>query len=157
MSFDTIATAILMSAVVLTVAFVLTTGNIYLAEETIDSYKEIIHSSLKRLESNVEILQVNYENPNIIAYVKNIGSTKYEGFNSFDVIVYGKSDSEIFVSDYLTANFEIVGELINPGIFDPQETVRINTSISLPNGNYTLLICTPNAICDSFEFYVGGG
>jgi len=65
--------------------------------------------------------------------------------------------SGTFVSDYIKADFSIVKELINPGIFDPQETAEAVLSISLPDGNYTLLICTPNAVCDSFEFNVGGG
>lgn len=157
MGFDAIATAILMSAVVLTVAYVLIAGNSYLAEETIEGYKEIAHGSLRRLQSDVEVITANYDNSNIIAYLKNIGSTKFDNFDSFDFIVYGKSDSGVFISSYLKANFEIVKELINPGIFDPQEISKANASIYLPKGNYTVLICTPNAICDSFEFYVGGG
>jgi flagellar protein FlaF len=157
MGFDSIATAILMSAVVLTAAYVFISGNSYLAEETMESYREYTHASLQRLHSNIEILSVNYESPTLIAYFKNVGSTKFEDFSSFDVIIYGKSESGVYVSGYLMANFEIVKELINPGIFDPQETARAAVSISLPNGNYSLLICTPNAICDSFEFYVGGG
>lgn len=157
MGFDSIATAILMSAVVLTAAYVLILGNSQMTEETIEVYREISQNSLMRLQSNVEILAANYESSSVIAYVKNVGSTKFEDFKSFDVIVYGRTESGIFVSDYIKANFEIIKELINPGIFDPQETSRAVVSISLPNGNYTLLICTPNAICDSFEFYVGGG
>ncbi len=156
MGFDSIATAILMSAVVLTAAYVLMTGNSYLAEETLESYREYTHASLQRLQSKVQILAVNYEGTVLIAYLKNVGSTKFEDFSSFDVIVYGKTESGTYVSDYLKANFEIVKELINPGIFDPQETARCSVSISLPEGNYSLLICTPNAICSSFEFYVGG-
>lgn len=157
MGFDAIATAILMSAVVLTVAYVLIAGNSYLAEETIEGYKEIVHSSLRRLQSDANIITVNYDRSNLVVYIKNVGSTKFEDLNSFDLIVYGKSESGVFVSDYLKANFRIVKELINPGIFDPQETAMAIASISLPKGNYTVLICTPNAICDSFEFYVGGG
>lgn len=157
MGFDSIATAILMSAVVLTAAYVLMLGNSQLTEETIEVYREIAQNSVTRLQSNVELLAVNYESPRVIAYLKNVGSTKFDDFSSFDVIVYGKSESGIFVSDYLRANFEIIKELINPGIFDPQETARAVVEISLPNGNYTLLICTPNAICNSYEFYVGGG
>lgn len=157
MGFDAIATAILMSAVVLTVAYVLVSGNSFLAEETIEGYKEIAHNSLRRLQSDVEIIAVSYEHPNLVVYLKNVGSTKFESFSAFDLIVYGKSDSEVFVSDYLRANFEILSELINPGIFDPQETARVNSNIDLARGNYTVLICTPNAICDSYEFYVGGG
>jgi flagellar protein FlaF len=156
MGFDSIATAILMSAVVLTAAYVLMTGNSYLAEETLEGYKEYTHSSLQRLQSKVQILAVNYEGMVLIAYLKNIGSTKFEDFSSFDVIVYGKTESGTYVSDYLKANFEIFKELINPGIFDPQETARAAVNISLPKGNYSLLMCTPNAICSSFEFYVGG-
>ncbi|MDK2796181.1 MAG: hypothetical protein PWQ22_288 [Archaeoglobaceae archaeon] len=157
MGFDSIATAILMSAVVLTAAYVLMLGNSQLTEETIEVYREIAQNSVTRLQSNVELLAVNYESPRVIAYLKNVGSTKFDDFSSFDVIVYGKSESGSFVSDYLRANFEIIKELINPGIFDPQETARAVVEISLPNGNYTLLICTPNAICNSYEFYVGGG
>lgn len=157
MGFDAIATAILMSAVVLTVAYILIAGNSYLAEETIEGYKEIVHGSLRRLQSDVDIITVNYDNANLIVYIKNVGSTKFEDFSSFDLIVYGKSESGIFVSDYLKADFDIVKEIINPRIFDPQETARANASILLPKGSYTALICTPNAICDSFEFYVGGG
>jgi len=157
MGFDSIATAILMSAVVLTAAYLLIAGNSYIAEETIEGYKEVAHTSINRLRSSVEIIAVSYESQSIVAYFKNIGSTKFEDFSSFDFIVYGRTTSGEFVSDYVRANFEIVKELINPGIFDPQETARAISQYSLPNGDYTLLICTPNAICDSYEFSVGGG
>lgn len=157
MGFDSIATAILMSAVVLSVAYVLISGNSFLVEETMEGYREITHDALKRLQSNVKILAVSYEDKSLIAYFKNTGRIKFEDFISFDLIVYGKTEDEVFFSDYIKAKFEIAKELINPGIFDPQETARAIVSIELPPGNYTLLVCTPNAICDSFEFYVGGG
>ncbi|MCC6027931.1 MAG: hypothetical protein LM574_05025 [Archaeoglobus sp.] len=157
MGFDSVAVAIMLSAVVLAVGYILIMGNAVLTEQTIEGYKEISHNAVKRLQSNVKIISASYGNGSIYAYIKNVGSTKFDDFRSFDAIVYGKTVSGTFVSDYIKADFSIVKELINPGIFDPQETAEAVLSISLPDGNYTLLICTPNAVCDSFEFNVGGG
>uniref|UniRef100_A0A7J2TIG4 Flagellar protein G n=1 Tax=Archaeoglobus fulgidus TaxID=2234 RepID=A0A7J2TIG4_ARCFL len=157
MGFDSVAVAIMLSAVIIAVGYILIMGNTALTEQTIEGYKAITHSTVKRLQSNVKIISVSYQNGNIYAYIKNIGSTKFSEFSSFDAIVYGKSEGGEFISEYLRAEFEIVKEHINPGIFDPQEIAITTANFPLPNGNYTLLICTPNAICDSFEFSVGGG
>ncbi|MFN3384631.1 MAG: hypothetical protein ACK401_07030 [Archaeoglobaceae archaeon] len=153
MGFDSVAVAIMLSAVVLAVGYVLIVGNSILTEQAIEGYRDLTHFAVKRLQSNIEIISVNYSNGKITAFMKNIGATKFENFESFDAIVYGEG----FVSDYLRGNFLITNELINPGIFDPQEVARFESDLSLANGNYTLLICTPNAICDSFGFLVGGG
>lgn len=153
MGFDSVAVAIMLSAVVLAVGYVLIIGNSILTEQAIEGYRELTHSAVKRLQSNVEIISVNYSNGKITAFIKNVGATKFERFDGFDAIVYGEG----FLSDYLRGNFSMVKELINPGIFDPQEIAKFEADLSLASGNYTLLICTPNAICDSFGFSVGGG
>ncbi|MCS7118764.1 MAG: hypothetical protein RMH75_04475 [Archaeoglobaceae archaeon] len=153
MGFDSVAVAIMLSAVVLAIGYLLIVGNSILAEQAMESYKEITHSAVKRLQSNVEIISASYGNGKIVIFFKNVGATKFKNFESFDIIVYGNS----FVSDYLRGNFVIVKELTNPEIFDPQETAMVEIDFQLPRGNYTLLICTTNAVCDSFEFYVEGG
>ncbi|MEM0088432.1 MAG: hypothetical protein QXD49_07430 [Archaeoglobaceae archaeon] len=153
MGFDSIAVAIMFSAVVLAVGYLLIVGNSVLTEQAIEGYKELTHAAVKRLQSNIEIISVTYKNGTITAFIKNIGATKFEKFDGFDAIVYGES----FVSDYLRGKFSMMNELINPGIFDPQEIAKFEAELSLIEGNYTLLICTPNAICDSFGFSVGGG
>lgn len=153
MGFDSVAVAIILSAIVIAVGYVLVVGNSVLTEQAIEGYRELTHSAVKRLQSNIEIVSVNYSDGRILAFVKNVGATKFEKFDAFDAIVYGEN----FVSDYLHGNFSVVNELINPGIFDPQEIAKFEANLNLASGNYTLLICTPNAICDSFGFSVGGG
>ncbi len=159
MGFDTVVAAIMVTAVIIAVAYTFLAGSTSIAEYSIEAYKEAVDVAVKKLRSDVEILDVTYSNATltIVAHFKNTGEEKFVDFSEFDAIVYGKTTSGEMISFYLNStSYTILNELINPGIFDPHETAKLESTLSQPldNGTYVLLICTPNAVCDSFSFTV---
>lgn len=159
MGFDTVVAAIMVTAIIVAVAYSFLVGSTTIAEQSIESYKEVVQVTGTKLRSDVSILNVTYDNSTetITAYFKNTGEEKYPKFSEFDAIIYGKTDTGESVVFYLNStSYTIVRELINPSIFDPCEIAKMNSSLAQPlvNGSYVLLICTPNAVCDSSEFTV---
>lgn len=157
MGFDTVVAAIMVTAVIVTVAYTFLAGSTTIAELSVESYKDAVTSAVKKLKSDILILNVTYDNSTskIIAYIKNAGEEKYPDFKDFDVIVYGKTSDGRMLSTYVSSpTFTILNELINPGIFDPHEVAEVETLQPLSNGTYVLLVCTPNAVCDSLDFTV---
>jgi flagellar protein FlaF len=157
MGFDTVVAAIMATAIIVAVAYTFLAGSTSIAELSVESYKDAVNSAVKKLRSDIEILSVSYDNSTskIVAYFKNTGDERYPDFSEFDAIVYGRTSGGEMVSFYVNSTvFSITNELINPGIFDPQEVAKLEAVQPLQNGTYVLLICTPNAVCDSADFSV---
>ncbi len=159
MGFETVIAAIMVTAVILAVAYTFISGSTSIAELSIESYKEMVDITVRRLQTQVAILNVTYDNATntVSVLFKNAGEIRFPDFDEFDVILYGKTEAGDTVAEYLNSTtFTIARELINPGIFDPHEVAWVNATPSQPlqNGTYVVLLCTPNAICDSEEFTV---
>ncbi|WP_456469428.1 hypothetical protein [Archaeoglobus sp.] len=159
MGFDTVVAAIMVTAIIVAVAYTFLAGSTMIAEYSIESYKEAVQMAVKKLRSDVTIINVTYDNSTntITAYFKNTGAERYPDFTEFDTILYGKTDSGDMVAFYLNStSYTIVNELINPGIFDPHELAKLDSPLTQPlaNGSYVLLLCTPNAVCDSYDFRI---
>ncbi len=159
MGFDTVVAAIMATAIIVAVAYTFLAGSTTIAEYSIENYKEAVQMAVKKLRSDMNILNVSYDNSTntITAYFKNTGDEKYPDFSEFDAILYGKTDTGEMVAFYLNStSYTIVKELINPGIFDPCEVAKLDSSLTQPlaNGSYVLLVCTPNAVCDRFDFSI---
>ncbi len=155
MGFETIVAAIMVTAVILAVAYTFISGSVSIAETSIEGYKSIVYSTVKRLQTHIDILNVTYTSPTLTAYFKNTGEVRFADFSRFDVFIYGRTETGSTIADYVeNTSYTIVRELINPGIFDPHETAELQFSLQLDNGTYVLVICTPNAVCDSAEFSV---
>lgn len=157
MGFDTVVAAIMVTAIIVTVAYTFLAGSTTIAELSVESYKNAVSSAVKKLKSDISILNVTYDNSTseIITYIKNVGEERYPDFREFDVIVYGKTSDGRVLSTYVNfTTFTILKELINPGIFDPCEVAKVEALQPLSNGTYVLLVCTPNAVCDSLDFTV---
>ncbi len=159
MGFDTVVAAIMVTAIIVAVAYTFLAGSTTIAEYSIESYKDAVQMTGKKLRSGMCILNITYDNSTgtVTAYFKNTGEEKYPKFSEFDAILYGKADTGEMVAFYLNStSYTIVKELINPGIFDPCEIAKMDSLLTQPlaNGSYILLICTPNAVCDSFDFTI---
>lgn len=159
MGFDTVVAAIMVTAIIVAVSYTFLAGSTTIAEYSVESYKEAVQMAVKKLRSDVDIINVTYDNQSntITAYFKNTGAERYKDFDEFDAIIYGKTDSGEMIAFYLNSvSYTIAKELINPGIYDPHELARLDSILTQPlaNGTYVLLLCTPNAVCDSFEFTI---
>jgi flagellar protein FlaF len=160
MGFETVIAAIISIALIITVAYAFASGSVSLTESSSLNYKQAVKEAIKTLHSGITITGLTYDNSTlrIISHFKNTGETKFKDFDKFDVILYGTTESGSRVAEYLdNTTYSITSELINPGIFDPHEVAELEAQVwQLENGTYVLMICSPNAICDSLEFTVGG-
>jgi len=154
--FHTIIATLMLTIILISFAYFLIAESTAFTEIAIESYRGCIDTELKRLRTEIEIVNVSYDpSQNILtAYFKNTGSEKFADFENFDAFIYGRTDSGEEVSIYLQPNYTITREFINPNIFDPQEIAKLSSQISLEGGSYVLQLTTPNAVISTFDFTV---
>jgi|Deesub1362A_J573_1020465.scaffolds.fasta_scaffold00403_4 flagellar protein FlaF len=153
MGFETIIAATISIAVIITVAYIFISGSTTITETSAFAIRDSVSSYIDRVETSIEITSVTYDNTTntVEASIYNSGNTRFADFERFDVFLYWSGGAS-----YLEGSFTINSEIINPGIFDPHETLKLTlNNQSLDNITYILLVCTPNAICDS-ESFTGG-
>ncbi len=162
MGFDTVIASVISIALIIAVAYVFASGSYTLTEMVSLEYRKAVNKAVDVINTRIYIVTVYYDNTtqSVVADVKNNGTTKFNDFSKFDVFLYGRPDgwTETYYPTISSISFDIIAELTNPGIFDPHEIVRLNVKLSesLPNGTYVILVCTPNGVCCSDEFNVGG-
>ena len=160
MGFDTVIASLIVISFIITMTYIFIASNYNLVEMSSNEYRKMIDIALERLNTRINITEINYDNSTytVTAYIKNVGSTKFDDFSKFNVFIYGSAEgyNETYYPAIDSVSFTITSELINPGIFDPQEVakVEINLKDPLPNGTYVVFICTPNGVCCSGEFLV---
>jgi len=160
MGFDTVIASLIIITFIITMTYLFIASNYNLVEVSSNEYRKLVNIALERLNTRMNITKISYDNTTctVTAYIKNIGSTKFDDFSKFDIFIYGKAEgySGTYYPTISNISFTITLDLINPGIFDPQEEAKVEISLKdpLPNGTYVLLICTPNGVCCSGEFLV---
>lgn len=160
MGFGTIVATIISVTLLIFVGYTFISGNIYFADVVGGSYKNSADRVVNIANTKIEIVNATYNTSNqeIVTYLENTGNVKFDGFGHFDALYYGETDSGENVAEYLNnTSYTICGELINPGIFDSHELLKLtaNPSSNLENGSYVLIVCAPNAVCSSLNFSVG--
>jgi len=110
-------------------------------------YKYKVKKIVEILQTKIEITNVTYANNTLTVDIENRGCTKLN-LSKFDAFIYNSS-SIIYLN-----NFSIYKDIVNPGIFDPYEIARLKENLSL-SGDYVLIVCTDNGVCDSCTFYAG--
>ncbi len=160
MGFGTIIATIISITLLIFVGYSFISGNIHFAEVVGGSYKNSADRTVELVNTDIKIINATYNESDqkIISYFENTGSVKFDGFNCFDALYYGETDNGEKVVEYLNdSSYTICDELVNPGIFDAQELSKLeaNPSSGVENGTYVLIVCTPNAICNSLNFSVG--
>jgi len=160
MGFDTVIASLIVISFIITMTYVFIASNYNLVEISSTEYRKMIDIALERLNTKINITEINYNNTTctVTAYIKNVGSTKFNDFSKFNVFIYGNAEGydETYYPTISNVSFNITLELINPGIFDPQEVAKVEIYLTdpLPNGTYVVYICTPNGVCCSGEFLV---
>ncbi len=161
MGFETIIAAIISITLIIAVTGMFISNNYFLAELSTMEYKKDIHRSIEIINTKISIIKIVYNNTlkEVVADVKNNGEVRFSNLSYFDVFIYGNASGyiETYYPTIIGVDMRLVEEITNPGIFDPHETMRAEVLLdnNLPNGTYVLVICTPNGVCNSKEFYVG--
>lgn len=133
------------------------------------AFKEFADVNTERLGSAIDITSATASNLNngtdVTVVVKNIGSGSIAIFDQMDVIMHYTTPPNVLVGTrlaYTTANppgdnlwtkTGISPDSLNPGMWDPNETLTISLRVvpKIKDGTTgTLVIATPKGVTDSF-------
>lgn len=164
MGFGSIIAAMISVATILLASYVCSKGGFYMADVLSDSVIEMQENKNEMLKTEIEVTDAfTIDTENILVYLQNTGSTKIGDFTYMDVIVTYQNESGDmktvwipYQEDEIPSNnrwtkMEIVPDLINPGVFDPGEEmkllVRLDSSDPIGNSSENwLLVAAPNGI-----------
>lgn len=183
MGFGTIFATIAMVVIISTSSYLFITGALFTMDTLSNSLKKINEIDNAKLKTEIEIgtVSVTPSNPgsgsNINVSINNTGATKIlaSEFEHIDVFVhyynYTAEAENITIHRWIPYNdtthsalqdnewtvVNVTRDLINPGIFDPDEemniVVRVYPAINgtIPNGNWTKIVM-PNGVSDCKYF-----
>jgi flagellar protein FlaF len=170
MGFGSIIAAMISVATILLASYVCSKGGFYMADGLANSVIEMQENKNEMLKTEIEVTNAsNMDTENILVYLQNTGSTKIGDFTYMDVIVTYQNESGDMKTVWIPyhegevpsnnrwTKMEIVPDLINPGVFDPGEKMKLQVRLdsSDPVGNSSenwLLVAAPNGIKDSRYF-----
>lgn len=168
MGFGNIISALAAVTAILLAVYVFTTGAIYTADTLAEASRESQYERAEQLESSIIITNVSSNDFNIYVTLENTGHTKIRDYVHMDTIVRYYSppdDIEIEWIPYSEADFpssgewvveEITPDNINPGIFDPDEKMKLQIKVRNPIKNMSagnwVQITTPNGASSSKYF-----
>jgi len=157
MGLDTVVVGFFVIGMIVFVACVLTTGANTLIKSSYEGYSEFSQTAMDRLHTDIKIndTQFNATTQHVHLTVVNTGETKLSNYNQWDVIVVDNG-----TASYLTYNsgfnFTFINDFINPGIFDPRESIDIELLPEFNKGdNLSLTVVTENGITSSTNYTVG--
>lgn len=167
MGFGTVIAAMVSVAIILLASYVCSNGGFYMADEITDSVMEMQKNENEILKTGIEITG-NYTNEaDISVSLLNTGSTKIGDFNHMDVIVNYTNTSgnakTIWIPYHEDAGKlenrwivrSISPDLVNPGIFDPDEKMELQILLEDSLGNKSvnwIMIAAPNGAKTSGYF-----
>jgi flagellar protein FlaF len=164
MGLDTVIVAFFVIGTILVVACTLTMGANHLIKSSYDGYIATTQTTMDRLHTDIKIngTQFNGTTNHIHLTVENIGETKLNNFDLWDIIVVNLKNghaSYLRKNERLNEGFNLAftEDIINPGILDPHEIIDIEL---LPEFNSSdslfIKIITENGIASSTNYVAGG-
>lgn len=169
MGFGTIIAALVSVAAILFASYACAQGGIYMADTLSESVKEMQDSKNEILKTELEITGIQANGTEINVDIRNAGHAKIREFSKMDVILQycnSSSTKKITWVPYQAGPIptenkwvltEISPDVINPGILDPGELmkiqIRLEDSEPLMHGSVNWLqITAPNGVGDSRAF-----
>jgi len=167
--FGTIISSAIAIALILSASYVCVQGGIYMVDTLSESIREMQDTNNEILRTDIEIENITTNGVFINALVRNTGKVKIREFENMDVIVHYNASGTMKTTwvPYLEGTdpaenswvvTDITRDAINPGIFDPDEEmkirIRMNTGEGVETGslNNWIQITTPNGVYSSKYF-----
>ena len=126
MGLETVVIAFFVIGTIIIVACTLTTGANHLIKSSYNGYNALSQTTMDRLHTNIKnnSAQFNATTHHVHITVVNTGETKLSNYNQWDVIAIdnGTASDLTYGSGF---NLTFINDFINPGIFDPQESIDI--------------------------------
>jgi archaeal flagellar protein FlaF len=151
MGLETVVVAFFVIGTILVVACALTTGANHLIKSSYDGYNAFSQTTMDRLHTYIKIYstQFNATTQHVHLTVVNTGETKLSNYNQWDVFVVDNGTaSDLTYGSGFSITF--INDLINPGIFDPQESIDIELLPVYNSGDSLYItVVTENGISSS--------
>ena len=156
MGLDTVVVAFFVIGMIVVVACALTTGANNLIKSSYDGYNAFSQTTKDRLHTYIKIYstQFNATTQHVHLTVVNTGETKLSNYNQWDVVVVdnGTASDLTYGSGF---NIIYINDFINPGIFDPRESIDIELMPQFNQGeNLIITVVTENGISSSKSYLV---
>ncbi len=169
MGFGSIIAAMVSIAAILLASYVCTNGGFYMVDVLSDSFVEMQENKNEMLKTEIEINETRTDGVDILVSLNNTGSTKIGDYEYMDVIVrycnVSNSTKTLWVpyrEDTVPAKNtwiieRITQDAINPGIFDPDEEmkiwIRLSSTDAIGNSSENWIqVTAPNGVGDSGYF-----
>ncbi|WP_410507299.1 hypothetical protein RSJ42_10760 [Methanosarcina hadiensis] len=169
MGFGSIIAAIISVATILLACYVCSEGGFYMANGLSDSVIEMQENKNEILKTGIEVRSVSTDGVDLLVSLQNTGSTKIGDFTYMDIIVTYQNESGINKTIWIPyqedethsenrwKETDIMPDLINPGIFDPGEEMKLQVRMdeSDPLGNSSInwiQVVLPNGVKASRYF-----
>lgn len=150
MGFSGIFGSVIMFLAVITISLTLITSFNNMANDTSNSIQIQGKAISNSLKTNLFFDIVKYENDEIIAYIKNTGSTNLQ-LDKIDFYIDGiyisRNDRSLII--------ESSTDIKNPGIFDPGEILKVKIDSNLVSGMHTISLTTQYSFKTEELFSVG--
>ncbi len=156
MGLDTVIVAFFVIGTVLVVAGTLTMGTNNLVESSFHGYISAHQTMMDRLQTRIEIQNIlfNVSTNHASFMVANTGETKLHNFDHWDVLLVKDGQVSYLDNSQYTITPDV--DIINPGILDPHESVKMELLVDLEsNESFIVKIVTENGIVSSAEHIVG--
>ncbi|MGB9928402.1 MAG: flagellar protein FlaF [Methanosarcina sp.] len=157
MGLDTVIVAFFVVGTIVVAAGSLTMGASNFIECSYDGFKETSQTTMERLHTDIKIQSVRFdlETKNIYLTVQNTGEIKLDNFKLWDIILV-KNGQVSYLNKDEDYSISFSGDIINPGILDPQENLEIRLFSQFdPGEDIIIKISTENGIVSSIHHVVG--
>jgi len=130
-------------------------GTNNLIESSYNGYISASQTIMERLHTNIEIRSMTFDGGthHVSFTVENTGETKLDNFDLWDVLIVKDDQASYFSSD--DYDVALNGDILNPGILDPRESIDIELLTEFNTGDSFLVkIITENGIVSSKEYVI---
>jgi archaeal flagellar protein FlaF len=158
MGLETVVVAFFVIGTIVVVASTLTLGANHIVKSSYEGYAAFSQTTMDRLHTNIKIVNatLNGTDSKVHLTVENTGETKLSDFSHWDVIVVNNSQANS-QSSYLKKDegFDIIfnnsGDLMNPGILDPGESIDLKLS-DFDSRDLYITVITENGIASFINY-----
>jgi archaeal flagellar protein FlaF len=157
MGLDTVVVAFFVIGTIMVVACTLTIGANNLIKSSYDGYITISQTTMDRLHTDIKLNNITFDGTNVHLTVENTGETKLSNFDLWDIIVV-EEDQAFYLRNNTDFGVTFTRNIINPGIFDPNEIIDIKLPPNFNSGESLLIkVITENGIASSANYTVTAG
>lgn len=149
MGVSTVAAHFLLFIVTVTLVMSIVDSMVNYVDDMNASLRQKVNLVSRRIETDIEIISVDYSSPTLTIYIQNTGDTTIE-HNKTDLYLDGQRLDRSLVNKTLESDTDVY----NPGFFDASEVLKVNYTEVLSGGGHYLIFSTPEGVKDQESFSV---